>query len=334
MAADVRDFASRFLRAALRQKRVCVLPHVNADGDAIGSGLALCGLLRGCGYEAVLLLDEAVPERLSFLPEIESVEVYSGRPFTPELLFVIDCHEPQRLARREELWQRAALRFCVDHHRFQGKPGAEEWMEAERSSTAEMIALLLFEFESIRGETLLNQTIATQLSCGIYADTGGLRYSNSGADTYRVMARLREAGVVIDELAEALFNRSSLPRLRARGRAFSKAVWCHGGRVAWAFLDNEDRAAANAGEDDMSGICSDLREVVGTTAAFFFKTDEERQKLHISIRSGEGMNAAALASRLGGGGHDRAAGAEIELAGRDPQAVIDEVLNMAKSMIP
>ena len=52
----------------LRQKDdFLILTHGRPDGDTIGSGSALCRLLRGLGKQAFLLPNEDLTPRLGFL---------------------------------------------------------------------------------------------------------------------------------------------------------------------------------------------------------------------------------------------------------------------------
>ena len=46
-----------------------IYPHTNMDGDAIGSSAALCLALRQLGKKAWIIIDEDVPDNLSFLAE-------------------------------------------------------------------------------------------------------------------------------------------------------------------------------------------------------------------------------------------------------------------------
>ena len=45
---------------------VLLFPHVQIDGDAFGSSLALCRVLRNEGKTAYIIMKEPVPQNMSF----------------------------------------------------------------------------------------------------------------------------------------------------------------------------------------------------------------------------------------------------------------------------
>ncbi|MFA4995758.1 MAG: DHH family phosphoesterase [Patescibacteria group bacterium] len=56
------------------QKRFLILTHKNADGDAIGSMLALYLSLKRLGKEVVAYSGDAIPGVFSYLPELKSID--------------------------------------------------------------------------------------------------------------------------------------------------------------------------------------------------------------------------------------------------------------------
>ena len=48
-------------------KSVMLFPHINLDGDALGSCAALCKALRNNGKNAWILLEDDIPANLRFL---------------------------------------------------------------------------------------------------------------------------------------------------------------------------------------------------------------------------------------------------------------------------
>lgn len=48
-------------------KSVVIFPHINPDGDALGSAIALCIAMRKAGKEAWVLMEEEVPHYMDFL---------------------------------------------------------------------------------------------------------------------------------------------------------------------------------------------------------------------------------------------------------------------------
>jgi phosphoesterase RecJ-like protein len=57
-------------------KRFVVLAHKNPDGDAVGSTLAVCRFLRSIGKEAAVVLPNAFPAFLAWVPGADGVMFY------------------------------------------------------------------------------------------------------------------------------------------------------------------------------------------------------------------------------------------------------------------
>ena len=79
---------------------ILIFPHINPDGDAIGSACGLCDTLREHGKKAAVLLEEDAPEYLSFLDTsccTQDAENF-GRP---DLCICVDCSDEGRLNKRK-----------------------------------------------------------------------------------------------------------------------------------------------------------------------------------------------------------------------------------------
>lgn len=339
------ELAARILQEIPPASELWIMPHVRADGDAIGSCLGLKRILTKAGYHARLFLDEEVQESYRLLPQWTEAELWPPEPEKEArllaeckavgALFILDCHEASRLGRREKCFEALTPRFIIDHHLFEAQPAEREWIEAGRSSTSEMIVLLAAAFSRLLKKDLFDLEMATSLALGLYTDTGGLRYSNTGVDSYLCMATLRQIGVKIAPLAEALFASRPLSELRAKGLAYSRACWEKDGRLAWVFFKREDMLSCGASDEDLAGICSDLREVRGTDLALFIRLTEEQgqEVLRINLRSSEAFDCSSLARKWGGGGHMRASGASLPLLGRSPEEQLEKILAEARQAL-
>ena len=50
-----------------KAESILVYPHVNMDGDALGSSVAICRALRSLGKECYVLIEDEIPRNLEFL---------------------------------------------------------------------------------------------------------------------------------------------------------------------------------------------------------------------------------------------------------------------------
>lgn len=319
-------------------KRVLVTPHVRADADAICSSLAMALALNKLGYEAQVYLDEHPSAYYDFLPALDQLKVYDSRHDREDFdaLLVLDCHEPSRLEKRAALWNIAPVLFVADHHQL----GEEEsllansyyWVAADWSSTSAIIYRLIREMESVSQKTLMDDELAFLLASGIYADTGGLRYSNTSPATFRIVGELAEYDISLAHISEKLFSTISLEEFRARGLAFTKTRFECDGRLAWCFFQERELEACAVSRDQLGAFSSLLREVKGVDLSLFILEnirDDGRTELNISIRSSENFTALPIAKALGGGGHLKACGATVPVENNIYDSV-EKVLRVAR----
>jgi len=79
--------------------RFLIATHINPDGDAVGSSLALAIALEQMGKEVVVYDRDPVPYQFRFLPTADRVvnSLENAAPF--DSAFVVDCSELDRVDR-------------------------------------------------------------------------------------------------------------------------------------------------------------------------------------------------------------------------------------------
>ncbi len=83
------------------------------------------------------------------------------------------------------------------------------------------------------------------------------------------------------------------------------------GRLAWLWVTHQDMVRTCAAEEDCEGIVNYAICISGVEAAAFLRELPER-RIRLSLRSKGRVNVSAIAARLGGGGHQNAAGVTLE----------------------
>ena len=68
--ASTTSAAAHEVAALVRSGRLCLTTHVNADGDGLGSEVAMVHILRAQGIDAIITNPTATPDRFAFLFEI------------------------------------------------------------------------------------------------------------------------------------------------------------------------------------------------------------------------------------------------------------------------
>jgi phosphoesterase RecJ-like protein len=94
------------------------------------------------------------------------------------------------------------------------------------------------------------------------------------------------------------------------------------GRLAWLWVSHHDMVRTCAAEEDCEGIVNFAACISGVELAAFLRELPEH-RIRLSLRSKGAVNVAAIAERLGGGGHRTAAGCTLE--GPLPR-ILDQIL--------
>jgi phosphoesterase RecJ-like protein len=89
------------------------------------------------------------------------------------------------------------------------------------------------------------------------------------------------------------------------------------GALAWLWVTHDDMVATAAAEEDCEGVVNYALSTAGVEAAVFLRELPEG-RIRLSLRSKGKVNVAAISERLGGGGHENAAGCTLD--GPMPQA--------------
>ena len=168
-----------------KEKEIQVFPHARVDGDCIGTAVALAASLEKLGYTSRVILECEIPPRLSFM-NIPSELTTIVTPDTEEeifarqgLAFAVDCSEGSRMGACEALFERAEKKVVVDHH-VSASPEAElSYVDGKSASCAELMYMLLKEWEDSTGKALVDQAVADYLMVGIQSDSGKFSYENT-----------------------------------------------------------------------------------------------------------------------------------------------------------
>jgi bifunctional oligoribonuclease and PAP phosphatase NrnA len=282
------------------QKPICLVTHVDPDGDAIGSSLGLLRALRGLSKKALLFA--MAPAYLQFLCEPgECHTAWQGPlPMQPEhsILVVLDCAEPSRIEGITDL-QPWSLVINIDHHGTNPLFGQVVLVDPSKAATAQIVKDLIEAMQ-----VGVTPAIATPILTGIITDTGNFRHANTTPEVLRAAADLVSYGVDLAGLTD---------RLQWRPQTYYKSLaavlltveFHFGGALVTAHMPPEARFQDDS--DDFVGI---IRYAQGSQLAVFLRVRGNDVK--VSIRSRGEISAQAIAVKLGGGGHVPAAGATLK----------------------
>lgn len=298
VAASIRALAEAVNAAT----SIGVVGHVNPDGDALGSMVALALGARGAGKRAVASFDEPfiVPDTLSSL-DTSTLVPPSEFPNDLDLAVAVDTSVRHRVGSLALAMESAKRLGVVDHHISDGGWGDVVVIDSSAASTTELVFHLLKELG-----WAITPEIATALYVGLVTDTGRFQYSNTTPETHRIAAELLAAGVAPDLVGQKLFEEAPFGYYELVARVLGRAEFDRERAVVWSSVTDEDLAACGLRADQADGLIDLVRLAKGSEVACLLKVRDGVVKG--SLRSRGKINVAAIAGVFGGGGHHNAAG--------------------------
>ncbi|HEX7041046.1 MAG TPA: DHH family phosphoesterase [Trueperaceae bacterium] len=292
------------LREAARVARswsgpVVVLTHVDPDGDAVGSSLALGRALRTLGKDVTVATTP--PRYLRFLAD--EGELVDEVPRLPQgaLLFVLDVADRSRVAGGPA--EGAAFTVNIDHHGTNDRFGDIAVVQPSKAATALLVKELIDELG-----VAWTPAIATPCLTGIITDTGNFRFANTNREVLEAAGELLDHGVEYVWLTDRLQWRHP-DYFKTLGRVMETVEFDLGGRLVTARYTADMKPVSGAEEDDSDDFVGIIRYAEGVLVAALLK--ERGPDVKISVRTRDGVSAQAICVELGGGGHVAAAGATL-----------------------
>jgi phosphoesterase RecJ-like protein len=293
--------------------RFLVTSHENPDGDALGSLLAMHLALSELGKDSVMVLAGAasLPAEYGFL-DIADRGLLREAPADrlDRVLVAVDCAQETRLT--DDCLLEAAVVVNVDHHHDNTRFGTANLVDAEASSTAELLADVFAELG-----VALTPAIAEALYTGLVTDTGRFQYANTTPRALRLAAELLEAGADIQRVFRSVYESMQFAKLKLLARALDRAVLHEQGRVVISYLLRGDFGEVGALEPYSEGIIDVLRAVEGAELAALIREPprDGSPARKVSLRSStDRVDVSAIARKSNGGGHRQAAGFSSDLS--------------------
>ena len=276
--------------------------HIRPDGDAFGSALGLYAYLKKRYPDKKVDVFMLEPNPLfSYLPGYDEIktdpteEVY-------DLFIALDMGDKERLGKVRTILENAKETACIDHHLgYKGIAAeANSYIVEDASSTAELVY-------DVIGAGAVDFDSAICIYTGIVCDTGVFQYSNTSKKTMDIAGHLMTFGFdhtkVINEACYEKTYRQTL----LLGRSLLESILMMDGRVIVSVITQRTLKFYNATSKDLEGIVSQMKHTKGVdVAVFMYETVTGEYK--VSLRSNENVDVEVIARKLGGGGHERAAG--------------------------
>lgn len=298
MEQNIQEFLERVRNA----KSVAIMGHKNPDGDSLCSVLALAHLIEeNFGISPVCVYDGNIPENLSDVPLRPRIKYFERVDLTQvfDLAIVMDYGNPVHIGGPRPIVDNANFVVEIDHHRNEEKIGDLCIDDEEAAATAVIVYRIMRA-----GGLIMDSRTADLLALAILTDTGNFKFARNG-DSLRIMADLVDGGVNIRNLIE-LMNNKPRKTVQLEARTAANAEFFYHGRLALATVVKKDYKYLD-GRGEMT--LSLLGQIQGVEYIVLLK-EQKPEQIGISIRSRK-KPIDKIAVALGGGGHERAAGAIV-----------------------
>lgn len=288
----------KLINGLLQEDCFLIATHINPDGDALGSSLALAEALTSLGKKVFLYDRDPVPKYYYFLAGHKkfSTDLRKALKADP-VLVLLDCNSPERAALGTTTFRK---NIVIDHHETAGDFGDLRWVEKDAAATGFLIYTLV---RSLRLK--ITPAMATSLYTAIAVDTGTFRYSNTTEEVLQAAAYLVGAGAQPHSIAEHLYETWAYGRFRLFMLVMNTLDKKDG--VAIVHVTTDMFSQTGTSSEDTENFANLPRRIDDVEVSVLLR-ETGSGAWKASLRSKGNANVAKVAEQFGGGGHKNAAG--------------------------
>ena len=306
MLSPPSQIPNQITETLLQADNLLIVSHVFPDGDALGSQLALGEILESLGKKVYYYCEESVSTMYEFMPGSEKLKNDLPDIAVFDATVAVDCGDRFRLGQEVDNLLQIHPFIVIDHHAGHKDFGDISWVEADRSSTAEMIFDLAL---ALNAEISYNAAYC--LYTAIVSDSGSFKYESTSAYTFHVASHLLNLGVIPSEVAGKLFDNYSVNRLRMLEKVLGSLELHADGQIAIISATNDMFEATGAKREDTEEFINLPRALSSVKVAAFFKETLDGY-IKVSLRAKGECDVSQVALKCGGGGHRNAAGYRVQ----------------------
>jgi len=287
--------------------------HVSADGDGIGSEMALYHFLREQGKKVWIINPSQVPREYQFLDPGGIIEYY--RPVKhfsiireADVFVIVDIGDYSRLKGvGESINQSTGKTLCIDHHPQIDYDFDYSLIDGEAAAAGMIVYTLIQKMD----DDAINYRIAEGLYCALMTDTGSFRFSNTTPYAHQIAKELLEYGVQPYEVYRNVYESYSVERMKLLGKIIENLRFSGDRRIAYFPVTKKMQREVGATSEDIEGFSDFIRSIGDIEVAVMFHEISPKQT-RINFRSKGRVVINQVAKKFNGGGHEFAAGAMME----------------------
>ena len=314
--ADLSKYTKELSNLFLCSENILLISHINPDGDAIGSQLALYHFLKAKGRNVGMMSPNYLQEFLKWMTGADLIDVFirdrkKCRKLIEQadLIVLLDFNHSNRLGESEEyVIASQARKVLIDHHLDPENFTDLMISDTSKCSTAELVHELVCNMNG--DEHFSSKPYSEALYVGIITDTGNFEHGSYSSRTFRIVADLIDSGIEKEKILDLVYNNFSSDRLRLQGYALNRRmVVMPDYKTAYIFLTREDLKEYSHVKGDTEGFVNLPLSIKGIYfSALFIEKDGF---IKLSFRSKGQFPSNEFASLyFSGGGHLNASGGE------------------------
>ena len=322
-------------------QKVVVVGHKAPDGDAIGSCLAWAEYLRTQGKNPFIVVPDAYPDFLGWLPGNEKIVRYDKHPEKVEkafneadTIFCLDFCETSRIEEVEPLLVNSKAKVVlIDHHIDPNVPAVLTVSHTWASSTAELVFRLICQ---LGGFEAMDKKIAAPIYCGMMTDTGGFTYNSTRPEIYQIIGMLLTKKIDKDKIYRLVFNNYSHWAIRLRGYIMNQKLnYIDDLHCTYYTVSRQDMLDYHFIKGDMEGLVNEPLRIKGVKLSISLREDDRRDNtILVSLRSVDDFPCNKMAADFfNGGGHLNASGGKLHCSLAEAEEITRNAIKAYADML-
>lgn len=286
--------------------------HKSPDGDAIGSAYGLVLILRSIGVETqAFCSDEPAPIFTPLISTIPIVELSADA-----INIAVDSSNHERLGR----YGNTPIDICIDHHENNTIDAKYKYVKPEASSCSQLILEVAKELQ-----IKITQEMANLLYVGLITDTSSFRSLSTDAKSLEAAAELAIYGADVARLAREYCYHKTRKRMEIESILNRSFTYSDDGKILACFYRHSDLERIGISDSELVGLNEIVEQDPNVEIGIVIR-EKKAGECRISIRTTGNLMANEICSKLGGGGHDHAAGATI--MNKEPKEAMEMVIEV------
>lgn len=299
-----------FLPILKSAETIWLSTHKSADGDGLGSEIALYHALKKNNYRVKIIHNDSIPSRYQFLlagiETVDATKIEHNLITNEDLAIIFDTHDPKLCSPFFEILQQSKTKIMfVDHHVVSEKKfdNIIYNINEHSSCTGEIVLEIIHQLN-----IPLDANIATALYTSLLFDTQNFKFQRDSIKVFEMAKELIQAGANHSQIHRSLFDNWSINKMNYLSKLINNIEY-RNNEFAIICITKSDLKEFSLSTDDVSDLVDLFMSVKNLDGSIVIREDAHNYyKLSFRSRTSEILS---WARDFGGGGHLYSAGAWV-----------------------